>query len=158
MITCQTVALTSHRWRLNNFERVSYTFHESRLPPLTLYDQDGITVVITDADAIDIRSDIFNATSVLSTTLGVILMLPLNTVQCGTNAFRSELVNLSGITAVAGTIVNFHAYIILTNQRKNAAPLREVVIIVLIYSGPKGHASLLVAYSSEGATFFISSS
>ena len=48
-------------------------------------------------------SDLFSATTELTTTIGALVMEAINTVQCGTNMYRSELLNLQQLIRVTGT-------------------------------------------------------
>ncbi len=96
---------SSHRWFLNGRQRTSYTLGGNANLPTTIYDQDGINIVLFSAMGYSATSDFFNATSELNTTIGALIIAGITTTQCGTNAFRSENLNLSQLITVTSMLL-----------------------------------------------------
>ena len=94
-MTCMTQELTFLRWYNGSSVIALYTYNPMDLPPRFLFDNDGLTIEITDAVPEGGLSDVFNSTSVLTTTTLALSLLNVRSIQCGTGAFRSETIDLS---------------------------------------------------------------
>lgn len=102
-LTCQTVNLQSHRWIINDRAIVTYTYSPSVPAPFTIYDKGGINILVTVSDPIGgFNADNFNGTSVLTTKLRSIVNNTLQSVSCGTNSIRSEVLMIQQHLSVMG--------------------------------------------------------
>ena len=98
-MTCTTHNLTSLRWWFDDREISSYTyFTESVFPHLVdISDLDtgaGIRIVIISATPTLDASDSFSGISVLTTNTTVLSRLNVDRIQCGTNAIRSQSIDV----------------------------------------------------------------
>ncbi len=94
MMTCRTQELQSLRWYFDDGSIAIYVYSSANTFPNNIYTDSGVTIDVIDANPESSQSDIFNGTSVLSATTSALSMLNVDSIRCGTNAIRSETIDL----------------------------------------------------------------
>ena len=94
MMTCTGIDLQSLSFFIDNVNLETFTYFQSVTVPRTLYDTNDVRIDLTEVTVAQSITDIFNATAVLTSTTLAISRLDADMVRCGTNAFRSQNINL----------------------------------------------------------------
>ena len=101
MMTCIVHDIHSLNWYFDGTVVETYTYNSGDTYPQTIRDKNGIQIDMTIAMPRSPRSDNFNGTSILMTTILALNMLNLNNIRCGTNAVRSEEVDLTVLNVLS---------------------------------------------------------
>ncbi len=94
-MTCTTQELQSLRWYFDERSEAIYVYSVINSFPMVIHQQNGVTITIVAATPESSQSDIFNGTSVLTASTSALSMLDVDMIQCGTNAVRSEAIDLT---------------------------------------------------------------
>ena len=92
-LLCTTQGLESLRWWFDNNQVVAFTYFNAMFPH-TVYNQRGIVIKIINAVVDPSNANRFAGTSMLTTNATVLQRLHRDTIQCGTNAVRSQSINV----------------------------------------------------------------
>ncbi len=106
-MTCRTQKLTVLSWFYDGVPIETFVYDDRTVTfPLRIHNEDGIVIEIMNAVSESDLSDMFNATSLLTTTTLALGMLNVDSITCGTRGTRSQtqdltMLNIQGVSFIS---------------------------------------------------------